>query len=71
MSNGRKQNDDDDDVDDEEVADVTGGAIAPRGYDPVPVGPVEEIYPRVPGGPIVKIDPPADPAFEWKNIYKV
>ena len=60
MSNGRKK--DEKDVDETDVPDVSGGAL-PRddGYIPVDSN---VPYPRLPGGPIVRIDPPVSPELD-------
>jgi hypothetical protein len=58
MSNRRK--DEDRDEGEGEIPEVSGGVLPPDdGYVPFPLGEVP--YPRFPGAPIVRIDPPAIP----------
>jgi hypothetical protein len=59
MSNRRK--DEDRDGGEEEIPGVSGGALPPDGgYIPLPLD-GEVPYPRYPGAPIVRIDPPVIP----------
>lgn len=62
MSNGRKNEDDRDD-DEEDIEEVSGGAV-PHDIEGFVPADVDTPYPRFPGGPIVRIDPPVKPTLD-------
>jgi hypothetical protein len=64
MSNGNRK--DEKEIEKADIPDVSGGYKPPdsEGYVPFPIGDPAAPYPRLPGGPISRIEPPEKPIVD-------